>query len=142
MLQINYRVLPGVVLLLAGCAGTEPEAAIRENIAFMQEAVEAKESGAAVKYLAQHFVGTHGVDKQGLRRILMAQFMQHRKISVTMTRLDISVNEYNPITARMDVVVMLTGAENLLPRNGELINVSGDWELHDGEWLLVSAHWE
>jgi hypothetical protein len=142
MLQIYYRALLGGIFLLTGCAGTEPEAAIRENIAFMQEAVEAKESGAAVKYLAQHFVGAHGIDKQGLRRILMAQFMQHRKISVTMTRLDISVNEYNPITARMDAVVMLTGAQGLLPRNGELINVSGDWELHEGEWLLVSAQWE
>ncbi len=128
--------------MLTACSNSEPEAAIRENIAFMQEAVEAKESGAAVKYLAEHFTGTFGVDKQGLRRMLMAHFMQHRKIGVTITHLEIRVNEYNPITAQMNAVVMLTGAEGLLPRNGELINVSGDWELYDDEWLLVRAKWE
>jgi hypothetical protein len=139
--EVKYRLLI-CFFLLGGCGETGPEAAIRENIAFMQEAVEAKESGAAVKYLADHFTGTYGVDKQGLRRMLMAHFMQHRKIGVTITHLDIQVNEYNPITAEMNAVVMVTGAEGLLPRNGELINVTGDWELYEGEWLLVSAHWE
>lgn len=131
-----------MLLLLAACGGAGPEEEIRENIAFMQEAVEARESGAAVKYLAEHFAGAHGVDKQALRRILIAQFMRHQNINVAITKLDISVNEYNPVTARMSAVVLVTGAEGLLPRDGELINVSGDWELHEGEWLLVSAHWE
>lgn len=131
-----------MILLLAACGGAGPEAEIRENIASMQQAVEARESGAAVEYLAEHFTGAHGVDKQGLRRILMAQFMRHKNIRVTITNLDISVNEYNPVTASMSAVVLVTGAEGLLPRDGDLINVSGDWELHEGEWLLVSAHWE
>lgn len=131
-----------MILLLTACGGAGPEQEIRENIASMQEAVEARESGAAVKYLAEHFTGAHGVDKQGLRRILIAQFMRHQNINVAITKLDISVNEYNPVTARMSAVVLLTGAEGLLPRDGELINVSGDWELHEGEWLLVTAQWE
>lgn len=131
-----------LLLLLAACGGSAPEAAIRENIEFMQEAVEAKESGDAVRYLAEHFTGPHGVDKQGLRRILLAHFLQHRNIQVVITRLNITVNEYNPVSARMEAVVAVAGAEGLLPRNGDLINVSGDWELHEGEWLLVNAHWE
>lgn len=131
-----------LILLLAACGGAGPEAEIRANIASMQEAVEARESGGAVKYLAEHFTGSHGADKQALRRILMAQFLRHQNINVAITRLDISVNEYNPVTARMNAVVLLTGADGLLPRDGELINVSGDWELHEGEWLLVSAQWE
>lgn len=142
MSRIRRCVIVCLALLLTACGGAGPEAEIRENIAFMQEAVEAKESGAAVKYLAEHFTGTHGVDKRDLRRILMANFMQHKNVNVAITRLDIEVNEYNPITARMNAVVIVTGAEGLLPRDGELINVSGDWELHEGEWLLVSAHWE
>jgi hypothetical protein len=130
------------ILLLAGCGGKGPEAEIRANIASMQQAVEAKESGAAVEYLAEHFTGSHGLDKQGLRRILMAHFLRHKNINVAITRLDITVNEYNPVSARMEAVVAVTGAEGLLPRAGDLINVGGDWELHEGEWLLVSAEWE
>jgi hypothetical protein len=142
MLQAKYIGLLSSLLLLAACGGSEPEAAIRENIASMQEAVEAKESGAAVEYLAEYFTGPHGVDKQGLRRILLAHFLQHKNITVAITRLDITVNEYNPVTAQMDAVVVVTAAEGLLPQDGDLINVSGDWELHDGEWLLVNAQWE
>ncbi|HEX5055671.1 MAG TPA: hypothetical protein VFX02_04150 [Gammaproteobacteria bacterium] len=137
----NTRLLC-VLLLLASCGTSDPEAAIRANIAYMQEAVEAREAGAAVGYLAEHFTGSFGTDKRDLRRLLAAQFLQHKHVTVTITRLDISVNEYNPVTARMEAVVIVTGAEGLLPRNGELIDVTGDWELHDGEWLLVSAQWE
>jgi hypothetical protein len=115
------------ILLLAACGGAGPEAEIRENIAYMQQAVEDRESGASVKYLAEHFTGA---------------LLRHQKINVAITRLDISVNEYNPVTARMNAVVIVTGADGLLPRDGDLINVSGDWELHSGEWLLVNAQWE
>jgi hypothetical protein len=131
-----------VFFLLAGCGGEGPEAEIRANIASMQQAVEAKESGAAVEYLAEHFTGSHGLDKQGLRRILLGIFLQHKNINVAITRLDITVDEYNPVNARMEAVVAVTGAQNLLPQDGDLISVSGDWELHEGEWLLVNAHWE
>ena len=137
----NYRLLP-LLLLLASCGTSDPEAAIRANIASMQEAVEAKESGEAVKYMAEHFTGVSGIDKRGIQRLLVWQFMQHKSINVAITHLDIAVNEYNPVTARMEAVVIVTGAEGLLPQNGELINVTGDWELHEGEWLLVSAQWE
>jgi hypothetical protein len=131
-----------IFLALAGCGGEGPEAEIRANIASMQQAVEAKESGAAVEYLAEHFTGSHGLDKQGLRRILLGIFLQHKNINVAITRLDITVDEYNPVNARMEAVVAVTGAQNLLPQDGDLISVSGDWELHEGEWLLVNAHWE
>jgi hypothetical protein len=142
MLRVKHSTFFSMILLLAACGGTGPEAEIRENITYMQKAVEDRESGAAVKYLAEHFTGAHGVDKQGLRRILMAQFLRHQKINVAITRLDISVNEYNPVTARMNAVLIVTGAVGLLPHDGDLINVSGDWELHSGEWLLVNAQWE
>jgi hypothetical protein len=49
--------IASLVILLAGCGSAGPEAEIREHIAFMQQAVEARESGAAVKYLADHFNG-------------------------------------------------------------------------------------
>src|SRR5688572_19419890 len=133
MLRAKYPGSLCLLLFLAACGGAGPEAEIRENIAFMQDAVEAKDSGAVVRYLAEHFSGTHGIDKRDLRRMLMAHFMRHKNINVAITRLDIIVNEYNPVTAQMNAVVIVTGAEGLLPQNGEMINVSGDWELHAGE---------
>lgn len=142
MQRVKASGLLSLILLLPACGGAGPEAEIRENIASMQEAVEARESGAAVEYLAEHFSGPHGAGKQDVRRLLLAHFLQHRKINVTITRLDISVNEYNPVTAQMEAVAIVTGADGLLPRNGEILNISGDWELHDGEWLLVGARWE
>lgn len=142
MALVKRSLLLPLLLLLASCGTSDPETAIRANIAATQKAVEAKESGKAVRYLADDFSGTAGIDKRGVQRILLAQFIQHKNINVAITRLDITVNEHNPVTARMEAVVIVTGAEDLLPQNGELLNVTGDWELHDGEWLLVSAQWE
>jgi hypothetical protein len=142
MMHVKYSRLLPFLLLLASCGTSDPEAAIRANIASMQEAVEAREAGAAVRYLAEHFTGSYATGKQDLWRLLAGLFLQHQHINVVITRLDIAVNGYNPVTARMEAVVIVTGAEGLLPQNGELINITGNWELHEGEWLLVSAQWE
>jgi hypothetical protein len=142
MPRMEYSRLIVILILLVSCGTSDPEAAIRANIASMQEAVEAREAGAAVRYLAEHFTGSYATGKQDLRRLLAGLFLQHQHINVVITRLDIAVNGYNPVTARMEAVVILTGAEGLLPQNSELLNITGDWELHEGEWLLVSTEWE
>ncbi|HEY3488153.1 MAG TPA: hypothetical protein VGL10_08805 [Gammaproteobacteria bacterium] len=137
----NFSVLLLLPLAVA-CSDTPPEQAIRAHITAMQQAVKEKKSAAAVEHLAEHFTGSHGLDKQGLRRMLIGLFVQHRTINVAITRMDITVNEYNPVSAKMEAVVLLTGAQGLLPQDGEILNISGDWELLDGEWLLVNARWE
>lgn len=130
-------------LVFAGaCSRTPPEEAILSNIKSMQQAAENKEARGAVKYLADNFSGNRGIDKTGLRRILAGVFLRHQNINVAITRMDIEVKTEDPFSAIMNGVVILTGAENILPQDGRVYKVTGEWQLQDDEWILVRAQWE
>ena len=132
-----------VATLLQGCnddAG--PEAIIRAKIESAQHAVEEKDASEVVESLVDEFSANNNMDKQSLRRLLALLFLQHKNINVVITRLDISINEYDPSTAHMEAVVLATGAQNILPQNGRLFTISGDWIKKDDEWLLSWASWK
>jgi hypothetical protein len=134
-----------VLLLLvpvSACTKTPPQEAILANIQSMQEAAENKEPRKAVEYLAENFAGNHGIDKMGLRRIMAGIFLQHQNINVAITRMNIEINPLDPYRASMDGVVILTGAANILPQDGRMYKVTGEWQLQDDEWMLVQARWE
>lgn len=131
-----------IVFLIAGCSKTPAEEAILENIKSMQQAVEDRVPRKAVEFLDNEFVGNRGIDKMGLRRILAAAFFRHANIRIAITRMDISVNPQDPYSATMNCVAIFSGAENLLPQDGRIYRISGEWQYKDDEWLLVRADWE
>jgi hypothetical protein len=141
-LALPYTVTFTLLLFAGACSRTPPEEAILSNIKSMQEAAENKEARSAVKYLADNFSGNREIDKTGLRRILAGVFLRHQNINVAITRMDIEVKAEDPFSAMMNGVVILTGAENILPQDGRVYKVSGEWQLQDDEWMLVRAQWE
>lgn len=139
--KLSSLIVIGSVLLCA-CTGPAPEEAIKANIRSMQQAVENKKARDAVEFLSGQFVGNAHVDKMSIRRMLLAHFLRHTEIGVTITRLDIEMNEYDPYSASMHATLVVTGAENILPTNGKLLKVSGKWRYIDDDWLLMNADWE
>ena len=137
-----YLVLPLLFSLVSACSKTPAEETILANIHSMQQAAEDKKPRAAVEYLADGFAGNQGVDKMTLRRIMVGLFLRHQNVHVTIPRMDINVNPQDQYSASMEGVVILAGAENILPQDGRMYKVSGDWQYIDGEWMLVRARWE
>lgn len=135
-------VMAFIAIMLAACGKTPPEEAILANIKASQKAVENRDAGDAVKYLTDNFSGNRGMDKQELRRLLAVIFLQHKNINVVITRMDIKVNEYDPSTATMEGVVVATGADRLLPSDGRIFKVNGDWILQNDEWRLSKISWQ
>lgn len=141
-LKFNF-ILLALAILLSGCnEPSSPEAAIRAKIEAAQQAVEDKDAREAVASLADDFSGNHGMDKQALRRLLAVLFLQHKNIHVVITRLDIKINEYDASTAKMEAVVLATGAERLLPKDGRMLQISGDWLNIDDDWQLKNISWK
>ena len=133
-----------VVLLsrLVACGETGPEAAIRAKIDLVQKAAEEKIPRRIVAHVADDFSGNHGLNKQRLRALLAGVFLRYKNINVLITSLEVNIDPQHPILATMQAVVLVTGAEHILPENGRVFQVSGDWRLFEGEWELQRATWQ
>lgn len=121
---------------------TGPEDAIRANIDAIQQAVEDKDTGEVLDFVTEQFLGNGRIDKRGLRGLMLAYYLRHKKINVVVTRMDIEVNPYDPYSAKMQGTVVLTGTDHLLPENGRLVNVSGEWQKYGDDWQLARLDWE
>jgi len=126
------------VALAAGCARTPPEQALREAVAAMAEAAEARDSEALASHLADDFAGPDGMDRERLRRYLALVWLRNREVGVTLGPLDV---ELMGDWARVGFTAATRGGEGLLPDSARIYQVETGWRLEGGEWKLISADW-
>lgn len=130
--------LATVLVLAAGCARTPPEQALREAVAAMAEAAEARDSDALASHLADDFAGPEGMDRERLRRYLAVIWLRNREVGVTLGPLDV---ELMGDRARVDFTAATRGGEGFLPDSARVYQVETGWRLEGGEWKLISADW-
>lgn len=128
-------------LLLAGCARTPPETALRGQVSALQEAVEARDPGAIRRLLSEDFIGPGGMDREQAVRTAQVAFLRHRQVGATVAGpLQVALRERD---ATVSFEVALTGGSGrLLPEAARLYSVETGWRLEDGDWRLLSASWE
>ncbi|MBB1471954.1 MULTISPECIES: nuclear transport factor 2 family protein [unclassified Luteimonas] len=126
--------------VISACARTPPEQALREALAGLFLAVEARDAGVLRGFLAEDFIGPDGLDRDGARRMAAVHLMRHDGVGVTAGPLDVALQGDH---ARVRFSVVLTGRAgvNLLPDNARAWQVDTGWRLVDGEWRMTSAAW-
>ncbi|MDY0020938.1 nuclear transport factor 2 family protein [Arenimonas caeni] len=124
--------------VVTGCARTPPEQALRETIASMQAAAEARDTEALVGHLADDFGGPEGMDRDRFRRYLALIWLRNRDVGVTLGPLDV---ELMGDRARVRFTAAARGGEGLLPDRAEVYQVETGWRLEGGDWKLISADW-
>lgn len=128
------------MLILAACTKTPPEQALRDTMAELQTAVEARDASAVQSFLAGDFVGPDGLDRDGARRMATLYLMRHGSVGMTLGPLAVRMQEDH---ARVDFSVALTGGSGrLLPESGQVYDVQTGWRVEDGDWKMTSATWE
>ena len=127
-------------VLLAGCARTEPEQALRKAIDGLGGAVEARDARAVTDFLAADFIGPRGMDRDDARRLAALHFMRHGDVGVLPGPLDIELQETH---ARVRFSAVLSGGDGgrMLPDSARAWQVDTGWRLVDGDWLMTSADW-
>lgn len=125
--------------LTAGCRRPAPEAALREAVASLQSAIEARDADGVGDALADDFIGNDALDRDGARRLAALMFMQSQTIGVSLGPLDVAL-QGERATVR-STAALTGGAGRLLPDSAGLYDVVSGWRLADGEWRMSSVEW-
>lgn len=133
-----------VALLLAcatvACSRTDPEQALRQTLAQLQAAVEARDASAVADTLAEDFVGNDGMDRREARALALLLMKRHQSLGVSFGLLDVRMQP--PSNAVATFTAMTTGGSGgLLPERMQAYAVETAWREVDGEWLLYHARW-
>lgn len=128
-----------LLCLASGCSREPPEQALRSTIAGMQAAAEARDSDALVESFSDDFAGPEGMDRDQFRRYLAVLWLRNREVGVSLGPLEV---ELMGDRATVEFTAAATGGEGFLPDRAQVYRVNTGWRLEDGEWRLISAHWE
>jgi len=131
-----------IILVFFACTKTVPEEAILASIDAMQLGVDDRNTGDVVEHIAENFSGHHDMNKKELRKMIMGMFLRYKSIHVVVTRMDIQHDPRRPGIAQMNGIILVTGAQGLVPEDGRLLNVIGEWQEQDGDWVLAQVEWE
>jgi len=128
------------VLALAACSRPAPEQALRDAIAQMQAAIEARDAGALDEHVAEDFIGPDGMDRKDARRLAQLVFLRNHDIGATLGPLQVSMQDGH---ASVRFSAALTGGSGtLLPDSAQVYEVTTGWRMRDDAWELVSADWK
>jgi hypothetical protein len=130
-----------LAVLLAGCARTAPEQALRRDIAAMQAAIEAREPGTLADGLAEDFVGPQGMDRTAARRMAQVVFLRNRAVGATFGPLDIAMGASEREATVKFTAAVTGGSGALLPSSGQVYDVTTGWRMEGDAWQLVTAEW-
>jgi hypothetical protein len=131
--------LCGLVVSLTGCAGSDPEERLRETIAEMEAAIEARAPGDFVDHVSADFGGGDGLDRRSLRGYLASQLIGSQQVEVVLGPLDVTLHAGDRATVVVDALVM---GGRLLPERGERLEITSGWRLEDGQWRCYTATWK
>ena len=126
-------------LAMVACSRPTPEQALRDTVAQLQAAIEARDANALRGHLAEDFIGPEGMDREGARRLAQLVFLRNRSIGATLGPLDLALRGDD---ATVRFTAALTGGNGaLLPDSAQVYDVTTAWRSRDQEWELVSVDW-
>ncbi|MBK8067138.1 MAG: nuclear transport factor 2 family protein [Rhodanobacteraceae bacterium] len=138
----NWLILCGLLaaLLLAGCSRDPSEQALRDTIEALEIAGEERKVGDFMDHVAEDFAGNAAeYDRPGLQNLLRLVALQHQRISVVTSGMQI---EMHGDRALVRMRILVTGGGGLIPDSGQLFDTESGWRFVDGEWQLGSASWK
>lgn len=125
--------------LLAGCSRAPAEQRLREAMAGLQAAIEAREVREAMGYVDEAFIGSGSLDREGARNLLRVMVLRHQSLGLTLGPAEIELFE-GRATVRFTAVA--TGGQGaLLPQSARVWQVETAWREDGSDWRLISAHW-
>ena len=134
-------VICALVVLLAACHRAPDEQRIRDAVAAMQQAAEARPPRDFMAYVSSDFTGNDGaVDRNGLMNVLRAEVLRNEKVGVVLGPIDIDL-QGDRATVRV-TATLAGGSGGLLPEHASAYAITSGWRREGREWRCYNANWE
>ena len=125
---------------LAACSRSDPERELRDVIARMAAAIEARKPADFLEHVAEDFSRESGsFGKNDVKRVLVGVLLRNEKIIVTALVTETKI-ESERATARVRVIA--TGGTGLLPERGQTWDFSTHWRRDGSKWTVFNAEWQ
>lgn len=128
------------VLIAAACARTSDETRIRDAIAAMRDAAEARHADALLDHVANDFTGQDGqLDRSALARLVKLEFLRSDGIGVALGPISLEIDG-DRATARFDMT-LTDRSRRWLPGGGATYAVVSGWRREGRDWACYNATW-
>lgn len=132
-----------VALLLSGCgARNDPQAALEAAVQQLQDALEAKQTGAVMTQLHDDFRAREELDRDWAKRTMTLLFLRHKNVRVIALAKNSWIDAALSNRGHTEAQVGLSGAEGLIPDSARHYSVKLEWWLEGDEWKLARLDWE
>jgi hypothetical protein len=134
----------GALASVCGCGDSDsPEAQIRQTIAAMEEAAEARDVGDLVQHISPQFRDANGRDGKELSQYVRGYFIANQSIHL-LTRIE-SIEFPTQDEARAKVTVGMVGREAAESNSWNLAAEVHDFDVtfmrEEGEWKVSHTKW-
>ena len=140
----GYRILAGVLTItfslgLSSCQQdtVDDKSLIQQRLQQMAKAVENRQVSLFLEGLHADFLGQGKLRKANLAGLLHLYFRQHQTISVSLTDIEIQLEDTQ---ATVTLVAQLHGQGGWLGQ-GRRLQIQSRWQKVDGEWKIERARW-
>lgn len=129
-----------VASLLAACRHPPPEQALRDTVARLQKAGEARDVTAFMDGVDDGFAGPDGMDRRRLRQFLTVVALRNQRIGTALGPLEVRLMGER---ATVDFTLGASGGDaGWLPERGQVYEVHTGWRRDGDDWKLLSADWK
>ncbi|WP_159681838.1 nuclear transport factor 2 family protein [Luteimonas sp. 9C] len=129
------------VLAMTGCKRAAPEEAIREQVAALQSAIEARSASDVAAVLDDDFIGPQNMDRRAARQLAAVMMLRHQRIGVLTGPLDITLQGEDRAMVRTRAAVSGADGSARLPDSAQAWRVESGWRLRDGVWRINRLDW-
>jgi hypothetical protein len=143
-------IIPLAILCLAlfsflGCHKETEQDKVKKVITNIQKAAEEKDINKITNGISKNYNDPQGNNYGGIKGLVIAYFYQYPKISIYITRLDVSVKDTSARAIFQAVLTSRGAAESapkVLPESLGVYEFDVLFRKEPDEWKVVSAAWE
>ncbi len=135
-----------LALLLFFCGDKPPaEEQIIQKIQLGKAAIETLDIDSLDEVISENFEvkgDRKNIDYDSIRRMLALYSIRKQNISLTISPPMIEMDKHNTHLATSEMTVLITASRGLIPDDGRIYKVTGNWRLYDDEWMLTRLTWK
>jgi hypothetical protein len=134
-----------MTIIALGCNKETEEDKVRKVIADIQAAAEEKDVKTIINNLDKTYNDFQGFNRETIKRLLLGYFLQHPKISVYTSNLQISIEKASAKALFQAVLTSgnKTGsATDMIPRSLGVYRFDVSLNKGSDGWKVASARWE